>query len=130
MRKEMRDAWDDAIKTNREQGGDFVRKQDSTKLKVDRWPAGEQAKIKPPPAPPSPTYGSFHTHQNQGIDPKTGWPWNPAPSVGKGADTGTVTDDPGRFAPHYVISHPGVYMIDASGGVTFLGTRASVLGPP
>ena len=130
VREAIREAWEKSVESGNEHGGDFVLGEDGV-LRVAPYPPGQGRGVTPTQEPPGPPYGAFHTHPNQGINPETGLYWNPAPSgrpTQTKGDIGKVLGNPGRFAPHYVIGHPGVWRIDASGKVTFEGTRTEVLG--
>ena len=76
---------------------------------VERWPAGGPADIGVPRSGPDNAVGAFHTH------PKASGRARPS-----AADIANVRSRP-ELAPHYVVSHDGVFVIDAAGNVMELG---------
>ena len=64
--------------------------------------------------------GSFHTHPNFGIDPKTGDTWNPKPSD---PDIQNMQNFPTAFGPiHYVVAYKDkIYALDNQGNITEVG---------
>ncbi len=110
LQDEMAEAWMDSadLFTPREHGGWIVQNADGTHSS-QRWPAGDQSRIGPPQDVPDNVVGAFHTHPNvRGVA---------RPSR---ADIAAVQSRP-ELAPHYVVSHDGLFAIDANGSWTTLG---------
>ena len=109
VQEQMAEAWLDSVDlyTHKENGGWIVVNADGTHG-VQRWPAGEPARIKPPEMPDN-AVGSFHTH-----------PDFRNPSRPSRADINYIKANPAS-APHYVVSHDGTFVINADGSYVKLG---------
>ena len=110
LQQSIADAWLDSVDrmTPRENGGWIIENADGT-FRTERWPSGGPSDIGVPTQAPDNVAGAFHTHPN-----KSGLP---RPSR---KDVRIVEARP-EIAPHYVVSHEGIWVIDVGGIVTNLG---------
>ena len=111
VRDEMAEAWKDSLTVygEAENGGWLVRNADGSHT-VERWPEGQRTQIGVPQHVPDNVVGAFHTHPNRTPGLNGPSPW----------DIEMVQKRP-ELTPHYIVSHDGVYVIDAAGNVTELG---------
>ena len=110
VQDEMAEAWKDSVTHlgERENGGWLIQNADGSHS-VQRWPEGDPAQIGVPEDVPENAVGAFHTHPNR-----------VGTSGPSRADIRAVQANP-EIAPHYIVSHDGVWVIDASGNAVLLG---------
>ena len=106
----MAEAWMDSVtaRGELENGGWLIQNADGSHS-VQRWPEGDPAQIGVPEDVPENAVGAFHTHPNR-----------VGTSGPSRADIRAVQANP-EIAPHYIVSHDGVWVIDASGNAVLLG---------
>jgi hypothetical protein len=113
----MLQEWNAALQDGLHHGGEWTLQPDGSRT-YTRWNPCCPDTIEPPlTAPSGVPSGAHHTHQLRNGIARPG-----------GDRFWLKHSGPGRFAPHYVTSHEGVFRMDWQGRIENIGSIEAVLG--